>query len=321
MFLIVCKFGGSASTKIEAIKNIKQLCKNKNRKVFIFSAIGKENNFDKKTTDILLEISQNKNVQKNKKLLLNKFQKLKNILNININEKYYINKYINNYYKNNDTQSLISKGEYLTTLFMSKYLNIKFIPAEKIIFFENNKINYKKTQNKLKYYQKKYDRFLTCGFYGKNEFNKIQLFSRGGSDITGAIISKCLGAKIYENWKDTYGIMQLNPKIMKSKQIKKMNYSDLFIMTSCDANVIHNDCVNILKDNNITLKVGNIFDIKSEKTIVSNKAKSVQFVCYKKKENFAVIFYRTKSGELFCTRCDNKELIQKVNKIYKNVVE
>lgn len=317
MFLIVCKFGGSATTKIEAIKNIKKLCKNKNRKVFIFSAIGKENNFDKKTTDILLEISQNKNVQKNKKLLLNKFQKLKKILNININEKYYINKYINQFNKDGDTQSLISKGEYLTTLFMSKYLNIKFIPAEKIIFFENNKINYKKTQNKLKYFQKKYNRFLTCGFYGQNEFNKIQLFSRGGSDITGAIISKCLGAKIYENWKDIFGIMQVNPLIMKSKQIRKMNYTDLYIMTYCDANVIHNDCVSILKNNNITLKVGNIFDIKSRKTVVSNKAKSVQFVCYKKKENFLVIFYRTKSGELFCTRCLHNDLYQTIYKIYQ----
>lgn len=319
--MIVCKFGGSATTKIEAIENIKKLSQDDRRKVFVFSALGKENNFDKKITDILIEITQNKNIKKNKKILFEKFNKLKNKLNIKINAKKIINKYINEFLISKDAQCLISKGEYITSLFMAKYLNIKFIPAEKLIYFQNNKINYKKIKNKLNYFINKYNKIVTCGFYGINEFGEIELFSRGGSDITGAILSKCLGAKIYENWTDVCGVMQVNPNIIVSKQIKKMSYFDLDIMTSYDANVIHNSCVQILSNTGIALKIGNIFDISDKPTTVVDNYQKVKFVSYYIKDKYAYIIYYNNNFELVCQRCATNNYIAIITKIYQNAIE
>ena len=79
--MIVCKFGGASTTSVKSIQNIKLLKdKNSKRQVFVFSGIGKSHKGDKKITDLLIEISQNKNVTKNKKIILNKFKKLQKIL-------------------------------------------------------------------------------------------------------------------------------------------------------------------------------------------------------------------------------------------------
>ena len=70
--MIVCKFGGTSTTSLKSIQNIKALKeKNKKRQVFVFSAIGKKYQKDKKITDLLIEITQNKDIAKNKKLSYN----------------------------------------------------------------------------------------------------------------------------------------------------------------------------------------------------------------------------------------------------------
>ncbi len=162
---------------------------------------------------------------------------------------------------------------------------------------------------------------MTCGFYGINEFNEIELFSRGGSDITGAILAKCLGAKIYENWTDVCGVMQVNPNILVSKQIKKMSYFDLDIMTSYDANVIHNSCVQILSSTGIKLKIGNIFDISACSTIVLDRCKKVKFISYFIRDMYVYIIYYNKYYELVCQKSDISSYQTLIKKIYQNVIE
>ena len=40
------------------------------------------------------------------------------------------------------------------------------------------------------------------GFYGSDSNGNVKTFSRGGSDITGSIVSKAVHASVYENWTD-----------------------------------------------------------------------------------------------------------------------
>ena len=94
--MIVCKFGGKTTTSIEAIKNVQILKKqNTDRVIFVFSAIGKENSGDEKTTDILIKCAQQfkkkKNTQKYFDKIINKFQKLQKNTNVNINLQIEIN--------------------------------------------------------------------------------------------------------------------------------------------------------------------------------------------------------------------------------------
>ena len=318
--MIVCKFGGTATTNKICVNNIKKLNKNKSRKIFVYSAIGKYKNNDTKLTDLLIDLCNNKKNQTELVCkIINKFNHLCICTNININIKREFFKILKTYQANQNNEYLISRGEYLTTKIMSEYLGVKFIPAEKIIYFKNNKLDYKKIKNKTNYYLNKYKKIAVPGFYGIDENKNIKLFSRGGSDITGAILCKVTNSRIYENWTDINGVMQVNPLIIKSKQIKKLNYKELDLMTSCDAKVIHNDCVKILQQTNKKIYVKNIFYPKNKPTKIYNNCKCLNMFIVHKIENQKVnIIVHHKSGYKGCIECslDNyKNIIQNLYQI------
>ena len=286
--MIVCKFGGSSTVNLTALANIKKISKNKNRKILVFSAFGKPFFDDKKLTDILFE----KNIEKTK-IYLNYLCKLTKI-KININM--LIDSIYKTFSKNNSIEYLVSRGEYLTCLIMSKYLNIKFIPAEKIIFFDKLNLNYKKINNKIKYYLKKYHQIVVPGFYGINEQGDIKLLSRGGGDVTGAVLAKCTKANVYENYTDTSGIKMVNPSIIKNaKTIQKISYTDAMVMTNCDAKVLHQDVCNILENTNTKTIVKNIYKPNSLSTSIDNHKHSCQFVCFKQVCDYVQIVAKTNS--------------------------
>ena len=307
--MIVCKFGGSSTAHLCSLKNIKKIKEaQEDRKNFVFSALGKSFEKDVKITDLLIEYANNISDDKYCKniylLICKKFNQFKKNIELKTNINKEIKKYIKIYKKNKNIEYLVSRGEFLTAKMMAKYLDIKFIPAEKLIFFKNNKINYLKIRKCLTRYIKKYKKIVTCGFYGIDEKGKIKLFSRGGGDITGAILSKCVNASIYENWTDVSGVRDVNPNIVKhNKQLYLVSYDELDIMTQCDANVIHNECVKILKNSDIQLQICNVFCLQDPKTI--------SFKNSKLNNNF--IIYKTKAKNVLIYIKSNKKII------YKNI--
>ena len=42
-------------------------------------------------------------------------------------------------------------------------------------------------------------RYVMAGFYGRDRRGQVKTFSRGGSDISGAIAARAAGAACYEN--------------------------------------------------------------------------------------------------------------------------
>ena len=292
--MIVCKFGGTTTTQSSCLKSIKNIIKLDDRKVFVFSAIGKINKNDEKLTDILISYTKTKN----KNLIIKIKQKLNYLCNLTgekININYYINKYIKKFNNDNDSEYFISRGEYLTALIMSKYLNVKFIPAEKLIYLNNGDICYKKIKNKLNYYLKKYKKIVTCGFYGIDN-KKIKLFERGGGDISGAIIAHSVNAVCYENFTDQNGIKEVNPQIVKNaKTIKYISFSDCSVFLSCDANVLHKEVCNILKDGDTIIKVKNILSPNKNFTTIDKRSHNCIFVCFKRLNDYCQIVVKTNS--------------------------
>ncbi len=319
----VCKFGGSSITTKERLKTILHLSKSKVRQVLVFSAIGVTEN-SKKLTDLLIDLAHNKNniekYTKNKILIIEKLKFLTKLCGVNFDVEKIINKILKKYKINNDRNYLLSRGEYVSCLILSEFLHIHLVPAEKIIFYENkNKINYLKTKNKLKTVLKKYGQIIVPGFYGIDNKNNLVLMQRGGGDLTGAIVAKCLGASVYENWTDTDGIKEINPKIMPSSTIKNLSYADLCLLTKCDANVIQHQCAETLKNTDAILLVKNINNPKGNFTKVSKN--------YKGKNKFVTIKKLGKISYVIAKNFNNDYIIKKVTrnldltakKIYANL--
>lgn len=316
--MIVCKFGGKTSTSLKSMLNVKKIIEeNDERKIFVFSAIGKENDADEKLTDLLYccakEINNFEKTQKNTEKIIKKFKKLCFLLKIKLNINKKIKKYIKNYKKNNDVNYLVSRGEYLTTNIVAKYLGLKFVDARRVVFFKGKEIDWEKTESILKKIFKENEKIVVPGFYGCDENGKIKLFSRGGSDVSAAVIARALNAQIYENWTDVRGIFEVNPRIMRSKQILRLDYKALRFMTNCDANVIHKDCANILQNKGITLKVGSIFEPHLPATeVVDEPQLNLKFISFKEVGDVAWIYVflkNTQKNQFFCKKEDKNAII------------
>ena len=84
-------------------------------------------------------------------------------------------------------------------MILSSYLDFAFLDAADIIHFKGDQLNRAKTRNDAGLLLRKHPYVVVGGFYGSDEQDNIQIFPRGGSDITGAILADAVNAKLYEN--------------------------------------------------------------------------------------------------------------------------
>ncbi len=61
-------------------------------------------------------------------------------------------------------------------------------------------------------------RVIVPGFFGHDEFNRVWLLGRGGSDRTGALYAAALGWD-YENWTDVDGIYSADPRVVANARV------------------------------------------------------------------------------------------------------
>lgn len=72
----------------------------------------------------------------------------------------------------------------------------------------------------------------------------MHTFSRGGSDISGALVAAAMGADVYENWTDVDGMLTADPRIVsQAVTIPAITYAELQEMTYQGATVLHEDAV------------------------------------------------------------------------------
>ena len=138
-----------------------------------------------------------------------------------------------------------SRGEYLNSLILAKYLGFDFIDAENVIFFrDNGTLDEEKTQEVLSAELKQHAYAVIPGFYGGMPNGTVKTFSRGGSDITGSIVARAAGADLYENWTDVSGFMMADPRIIDNPCIiQEITYRELRELSYMGATVLHEDAV------------------------------------------------------------------------------
>jgi aspartate kinase len=96
------------------------------------------------------------------------------------------------------------------------------------------------------------------GFYGAMPDGSIKTFSRGGSDITGALLARGIGAEVYENWTDVSGVLMADPRIVpEARSIPSLSYRELRELAYMGANVLHEEAVFPVIDVGIPVHVRN----------------------------------------------------------------
>ena len=298
MNTIVTKFGGSSladSIHFKKVKNI--LESNPERKYIIPSAPGKSSFKDFKITDLLYlchaHVKSGISLDDVFKLISERYKSIVDDLNLNLDLTSYLNIIKTDIENGASVDYTASRGEYLNGIILANYLNIDFIDAKDVIKFNKyGTLNIEETYVALKDKLSNHERTVIPGFYGSNEHGDIVTFSRGGSDITGALVAASINAKLYENWTDVSGFLMADPRIVNNpKKIKTITYGELRELSYMGASVLHEEAVFPVRTSGIPINIRNTNEPENEGTlIVSNEIKHENTITgIAGKQNFTVL--------------------------------
>lgn len=274
--LVVAKFGGSSVANTSQFQKVKAIVEAKeNRKVIIVSALGKKEKNDSKITDLLylLHAHLRYSVPYDNvfSMIKNRFCNIKEELQLKIDLESEFNQLAKELNKELSMEYLASRGEYITAKMVAEYLGYTFVDAKDLICFDySGLVNDKETEKAINKAYQKYHKIVIPGFYGAYPNGTIKTFSRGGSDITGAIVAKALGATVYENWTDVSGILMADPKVIDNpKRINQITYNELRELSYMGASVLHEETVFPVQEGNIPINILNTNEPENPGTIIT----------------------------------------------------
>lgn len=167
-----------------------------------------------------------------------------------------------------------SRGEYLNGIILSKLIGYDFIDAAKVIkFYDNGTFDAEKTNIILSDRLTRHEKAVIPGFYGSMPNGTIKTFSRGGSDITGAIVARAAGAAMYENWTDVSGLLAADPRVVDDpKPIGVITYQELRELSYMGAAVFHEDAIFPVRLAGIPINIRNTNAPEDKGTMIVPKA-------------------------------------------------
>lgn len=264
--VIVAKFGGSSVAEAAQIRKIEAIIRSDARRRYIVvSAPGKRNSADKKITDLLYLChslnQQELDLDPAYSLIRERYLQIGRELGVDKMEKW-IN-YAEEQIKNDATRDWVaSRGEFLSARVIAAYLNAEFIDAVDCIRFGvdgrfSAEETYRLTAERLSAVPA--DKIAVIpGFYGRDANGQIRCFSRGGSDVTGAIVARAVNASVYENWTDVSGMLMADPRIIDSpKPIAEITYREQRELSYMGATVLHDEAVFPVREAGIPIHIKN----------------------------------------------------------------
>lgn len=321
----VLKFGGSSlsdSTQFAKVKNIVE--SDDLRQVVIVSAPGRRNSKDSKITDLLYlchaHLKYDVPFDNILDMIRSRYSEIKKECGLKVDIEQIIDDVFSKVDKRTSADFIASRGEFFNAILMAEYLGFKFVDAaDWLVFDYKGEVDFSKSEENLKEIHKVYGKIVTPGFYGSMPNGEIKVFSRGGSDITGAIAAASLNASVYENWTDVNGIMMVDPRIVSNpKTIARVTYDELRELSYMGAAVLHEDTVFPVRLKDIPVNIRNTNEPDHPGTLIREEFEKEseeeldRFITgIAGKKNFSIVnIYESSLGE------DKIVLLRKVLEIF-----
>jgi len=264
MGIKVAKFGGSSLADGDQFRKVQSIVESDpERRYIVPSAPGKRNNSDRKITDLLYlchsHVQQHVPFDEVYEIIATRYLEIVEDLRLSFDIRPQLQKVKRSIATGASADYTASRGEYLSGLILSRLLGYDFIdPAEIIFFGEEGRLNSEKTQVATKKRLAKHERAVIPGFYGTDVRGDVKTFSRGGSDITGAIVARGAHADLYENWTDVSGLLMTDPTIVKKpKPIDTVTYRELRELAYMGAKVLHDEAIFPVREAGIPVCIKN----------------------------------------------------------------
>lgn len=271
----VAKFGGSSLSDAAQFKKVKDIIlSDSSRCVVVVSAPGKSIKEDNKVTDLLYllhaHLKYGVDYEELYEMIRSRFLSIQKELGL----KYDVTKEFfelkQELSKNISLDYLASRGEYFTANLLAEYLGYVFVDATEVLKFSyNSHIDQSLTDKLFQKSLEQHKRIVVPGFYGSYPNHSVHILVRGGSDLTGSVAARAVGASMYENWTDVSGFLMADPNIVKNpKKIHEITYHELRELSYMGANVLHEDSIIPLQDLDIPINIKNTSHPEEEGTLI-----------------------------------------------------
>ena len=262
--LKVTKFGGSSMADAGQYRKIRDIIQaDRGRRVVVVSAAGKRDKNDHKITDLLYlchaHTQYGVDCDRIFEMITSRYIGIRDELGLKVDlesEFAELKKRLDA--KAISADELVSRGEYFSAKLMAAFLGFQFVDAIDWIKFKfDGTVDQETTYAALKKTLKGKG-VVIPGFYGQMPDGNIRTFTRGGSDITGALAAAALDADVYENWTDVSGILMADPRIVDDPLvIPEVTYDELRELSYSGAQVLHEGTIFPVREKGIPVNIRN----------------------------------------------------------------
>ena len=272
----VVKFGGSSMADAGQYRKVRDiLLADPERRVVVVSAAGKRFGNDHKLTDLLYlcyaHVQYGVDCSSIFDMIASRYLDIRDELGLDLAlepELDALKKRIDA--KDVTQEELVSRGEYFSAKLMAAYLGFQFVDAADWVMFNmdgtvNREVSYKALRNQVLL---GYGAVIP-GFYGAMPDGTIHTFSRGGSDVSGALVARAVNADVYENWTDVTGVLAADPRLIQNPApVGQLRYEELQTLSRVGMQILHEDAVAPVRQAQIPLRICNTHDPENPGTLV-----------------------------------------------------
>jgi aspartate kinase len=258
----VVKFGGSSlaeATQIE--KALAIVAAEPDRRFLVASAPGKRSGSDVKVTDLLYRLHSlaGGDYQATLAQIKDRYAGIVSDLGVDFELEAEFAKIERQLVAGVGPDYFASRGEYLNSKVIAAKLGWPFVDAASVICFDaDGDFLPEETNAALAQALGELEHAVIPGFYGALPNGQVKTFTRGGSDVTGALVARAVGADVYENWTDVSGVLMADPRIVDAPAgISVISYADLHELSVMGASVLHEAAVEPVRRAGIPINIRN----------------------------------------------------------------
>ncbi len=261
---IAVKFGGSSVAEASQLKKVKAIIEaDPRRRIIVVSAPGQRYAGDAKLTDLLYLCHKMAMlataIDEPFALIRRRFAEIAGDLGLGDRTLSELDSFRAALIGGCSRDFAASRGEYFSARLVAEYLGGEFVdPVEALLIRANGTIDEDSYRALGARFSRQDGLYVMAGFYGRDRLGQVKTFSRGGSDISGAIAARAAGAILYENWTDTSGILMADPRIVKNPQtIAEISFREIREMAYMGASVFHDEAILPVREAAIPIRIKN----------------------------------------------------------------
>ena len=264
---IVCKFGGSSLASATQFRKVEAIVRaDARRSIIVPSAPGKRDAKDAKITDLLYLCQHAASVDADFSATFaqidERFLGIERELGLDAGLAAELASLREGFASGISADHAASRGEYLSGRLLAALLDAEFVdPAECVVIGANGLVDPETWTLLGARLADPARRYVVPGFYGRDAEGNIRTFSRGGSDVSGAVAARAAGAALYENWTDVPGLLMADPRIVPNpKPMDEVTYAEIRELSYMGASVLHEEAMAPVRDARIPVNIRNTND-------------------------------------------------------------